>query len=316
MKNLFIFAQNIHKKYSWWLLLLHFYLLYNLLYAGGLSSPNAAMYLSNLKIGQEYSLKQLLGFPFQVTYKGKSPVDLKIELYKPTTTTFDGYEPIPDLNWIQIHKTEFSLDPGETAETDIIIKIPNDESLLGRKFHVSITPVTGPPKGDDRAWLAFSVGIVCKLYLSIAPKPPTVEEIRQLQRQRLSGYLDVSVSPNRIFIYDIEPDKVYNFTKQFNEVIKIINATSLPVNAELESVSPTSRSIFLLEGQNELPLPHLLYTKPKKIKLKPDSVKSFEIILNSKGLERQKKYLAVVKVHIFNERLDVNHYVKIYIETK
>lgn len=286
------------------------------LYAGGLSSPNAMMYLSNLKIGQEYSLKQLLGYPFQVTYKGRYPVDLKINLEKPTTSTADGYEPIPDLNWIQLERSEFSLDPGETAETDIIIRIPNDESLLGKKFHLSISPVTSAPKGDNRAWLAFAVGLVCKLYLSIAPKPPTIEEIRQQQRRRLSGYLDVSVSPNRIFIYDIEPDKIYNLTKQFNEVIKIINATSQKVNVELESVPASSRGIFLTEDQQELPQPSLLYTKPKKTKLNPDSVKSFELYLNSKGLEQGKKYLAVVKVHMFNDRLDVNHYVKVYIEMR
>lgn len=286
------------------------------LYPAGLSSPNAAMYLYNLKIGQEYSLKQLLGYPFQVTYKGRFPVDLKITLEKPTTTTADGYEPIPDLNWITLEKTEFSLDPGETAETDIIVKIPNDEKLLGKKFHVSISPATGPPKGDTRAWLAFAVGLVCKLYISIAPKPPTIEEIREQQRRRLSGYLDVSVSPNRIFVYDLEPNKKYNLTKLFNEVIKIINATSNNVFVELESIPPSQRGIFLTEGQEELPQPNLLSVKPKRTKIAPDSVKSFQILLDTKGLETQKKYLAVVKVHLYNERLDVNHYVKIYLETK
>jgi hypothetical protein len=292
------------------------FLLNSYIFSGGLSSPNAAMYISNLKIGQEYSLKQLLGYPFSVTYKGKFPVDLRIELIKPTTTTNDGYEPIPDLSWIQLQKTEFSLDPGETAETDIIIKIPNDESLLGKKFHVSISPATSAPKGDNRAWLAFAVGLVCKLYLSIAPKPPTTEEIRELQKKRLSGYLDVSVSPNRIFIYDLEPNKKYDLTKQFNEVIKIINATSQNVFVETESVLPSTRGIFLTDGQQELPKPELLVVKPKKDKLKPDSVKSYKLFLDTKGLEPDKTYLAVVKVSLKNERLDVNHYVKVYIEMK
>ncbi len=291
-------------------------LIFDKLFAGGLSSPNAAMYLSNLKIGQEYSLKQLLGYPFRVTYKGRYPVDLRIDLQKPTTTTSDGYEPIPDLSWIQLQKTEFSLDPGETAETDIIIKIPNDESLLGKKFHVSISPVTSAPKGDNRAWLAFAVGLVCKLYLSIAPKPPTIEEIRMLQKKRLSGYLDVAVSPNRIFIYDLEPNKKYDLTKLFKEVIKVVNTTMQDVFVELESIPPTSRGIFLTEGQEELPNVKLLSIKPNKDKVKPDSIKSFKLILDTKGLELGKKYLATVKVSLRNERLEVDHYVKVYIEMK
>ncbi len=291
-------------------------LVFDKLFAGGLSSPNAAMYLSNLKIGQEYSLKQLLGYPFRVTYKGRYPVDLRIDLQKPTTSTPDGYEPIPDLSWIQLQKTEFSLDPGETAETDIIIKIPNDESLLGKKFHVSISPATSAPKGDTRAWLAFAVGLVCKLYLSIAPKPPTIEEIRMLQKKRLSGYLDVAVSPNRIFIYDLEPNKKYDLTKLFKEVIKVVNTTVQDVFVELESIPPTSRGIFLTEGQEELPNVKLLSIKPNKDKVKPDSIKSFKLILDTKGLELGKKYLATVKVSLRNERLEVDHYVKIYIEMK
>lgn len=291
------------------------FLLFNKLFSGGLSSPNGAMYMYNLKIGQEYSLKQLLGYPFRVTYKGKYPVDLKITLEKPTTN-FGEYEPIPDLSWVQLERSEFSLDPGETAETDVILKIPNDEKYLGKKYRVILSPATGAPKGDNRAWLAFAVGLVCTLDFTIAPKPPTEQEIREQQKRRLSGYLDVSVSPNRVFIYDIEPNKKYNLTKQFNEVIKIINATSKKVNVDIESVPPQSRGIFLLEDQQELPNPQLLYTKPKKTKLKPDSVKSFEIFLNSKDLQPNKKYLAVFKIHLFNERLDVNHYVKVYIEVR
>ncbi|MCS7228045.1 MAG: hypothetical protein NZ839_03670 [Endomicrobia bacterium] len=285
------------------------------IFSAGLSTPNAAMYLFNLKIGQEYSLKQLLGYPFRVTYRGRFPVDLKITLEKPTTNYME-FEPIPDLSWVQLERSEFSLEPGETAETDIILKIPNDEKYLGKKYRLIISPATGAPKGDNRAWLAFAVGLVCTLDFTIAPKPPTIEEIRQQQKRRLSGYLDVSVSPNRIFVYDIEPNKKYNLTKQFNEVIKIINATSQRVNVQIESILPTAIGIFLQEDQLELPQPNLLKTKPQKTKLKPDSVKSFEIIFDSKNLESSKKYLAVFKIHLFNERLDVNHYVKVYIETK
>lgn len=289
--------------------------IFSFLHAGGLSSPNGAMYLFNLKIGQEYSLKQLLGYPFQVTYRGKYPVDLKIDLIKPTTTS-DNYEPIPDLSWIQLQKSEFSLDPGETAETDIIIKIPNNETLLGKKFHVSLAPQTSAPKGDNRTWLTFSVGLICKLYLGIAPNPPTIEEVRELQKKRLSGYLDVSVFPNRIFVYDLEPNKKYDITKQFNEIIKVINATSQKVNVELTSVKPSSRGILLSEDQFEIPDITLLTVKPKKFKMSPDSVKSFKILLNTKGFEKGKKYIAVIQVHLFNQRLDVNNYVKLYIEMK
>lgn len=305
------------------------------IYSGGLSTTCGMMTLGNLKIGQEYSLKQLLGYPYNVTYKGSYPVDLKIEVVKPDTTTADGFEPIPDISWLRLQREEFALDPGETANTDIIISIPNDENLLGKKFRVIISPYTSAPKGDTRAGLVFALGLSCNLYLSIAPKPPTEEEIRQQKKRLLSNYMNYSVSPERIFLYDLLPNKVYNLTKEFGEVIKIINATTQDVMVSIEQIKGSQIGIFLPdENTFEIEDMTLLKAIPKKFNLKKDSIKSLNLTLSTKGLVPKKvnqdnensqqvenetthtKYFTVLKVNFENKYTSLNNYVKFYIEIR
>ncbi|MFQ3675316.1 MAG: hypothetical protein SNJ64_02080 [Endomicrobiia bacterium] len=335
-----ICKENYKIYKNFFLLLIFWFLLISNIYSGGLSSPCGIMTLGNLKIGQEYSLKQLLGYPYNVTYKGRYPVDLKIELSKPSTTNYEGYEPIPDTSWIQLQKQDFSLDPGQTAETDIFIKIPDDESLLGKKYRVIITPYTGPPKGDPRGGLVFAVSLSCHLQFSIAPKPPTEEEIRQQRKRVLSNYVNFSVSPERIFLYDLKPNKTYNLTKEFGEVIKIINATPQDVKVSFEQIKASSIGIFLPEDTTEIEDLTLLRCVPKKFTLKKDSIKSVNLLLSTKGLENKKsvetvegesgleegnsgqvsslpkKYFTAVKVNFSNKYTEINNYVKFYIEIK
>lgn len=305
---------------------------YSTLFSGGLSTTCGMMMLGNLKIGQEYSLRQLLGYNFNVHYRGKYPVDIKIETMAPSTTTPDGFEPIPDINWIRVQKEFFSLDPGERGETDIIIKIPNDESLLGRKFRAIITPQTSPPKGGNLGGVVFSLGISCNLFLSIAPKPPTEEEIREQRKRFLSNEVNFSISPERIFLYDIEPEKVYDLSKEFGEIIKVINATRKKVNVKLEVISAQQVGIFSPEGFEEVKNLSAIKLSPKKFTLPEDSIKSVKITLSTKkwqenkkeileesnttSSESKKKYFMVVKVNLQNEFVDINNYVKFYIIMK
>jgi len=332
--------KNYEKFYKILLLFITSYLIFFAkLYSGGLSTPCGVMTLGNLKIGQEYSLKQLLGYPYNVTYRGKYPVDLNIDVVKPSTTTAEGFAPIPDINWIKLQKQEFSLDPGQTAETDIFITIPNDESLLGKKYRVIISPYTTAPKGDTRGGFVFSLALSCHLQLSIAPKPPSEEEIRQQKKRILSNYVNFSVSPERIFLYDLKPNKIYNLTKEFNEVIKIINATQQDVRVSFEQIKASEIGIFLPENTIEIEDLSLLKCIPKKFNLKKDSIKSVNLTLSTKGLESKnssiednksvseqvskddsdslaKKYFTLVRINFSNKYTDINYYVKFYIEIR
>jgi len=296
---------------------LFFLFLTNEIYAAGMSSHCALMQLGNLKIGQSYSLQTLLGFPFSATYKGRAPADVYIEVKRPSTSTPDGFEPIPDINWVKVVKDKFSVEPNETVETDIIVNIPDDEKYLGKKYFVNFRVASGPPKDNIIDLIAFSAGIICSLQFSIAPKPPTEEELHQLEKQKLKGGFSVLVSPDRIILYKVPLGKKINVKKDFGETLKIVNLTEENIVVNIESVEISKSGMFPSPGYTETPDKDFISIGIKKIKLKPDMIKEIPIYIEIPDREehQKKKYFFVIKSEIIGENIHVNYLTKIYVNT-
>lgn len=130
----------IMKKKTILLLLLSFFASCAALYASGLSTGFSEVLLEDLESGKTYSTKETAGLPLAVVNTGTEPVDLKIELIIPQTEELkDGFEPIPDLSWIKLGKTEFkAIKPNASAITDVRISIPKDKEYKGKKYQIFI----------------------------------------------------------------------------------------------------------------------------------------------------------------------------------
>jgi len=104
--------------------------------AGGLSTTFSEVTLENLEIGKTYSTKEIAGLPLELVNTGKQPINLKIELVMPQESELKaGFEPIPDLSWIKLEKSEFSnIKPNTSAITDVVLSIPNKEKYRGKKY--------------------------------------------------------------------------------------------------------------------------------------------------------------------------------------
>lgn len=285
-------------------------------FAAGLSSPTTHIVLSNLKIGQQYSLRQLLGYPFTVHYKGTAQADMKIDLIKPSTTSPDGYEPIPDISWISLTKDTFSLDPGEAAETDVIINIPNDEKYLGKNYNVVIIPAIGAPK-DATGSLVTGVAIVANMRLSIAAKPPTEQELRQLRKQRLGGNINVMFTPERIFLYDVPLGKKTDIKKELNEVLKVVNSTDFKINILTESISPSAAGITPPEGYTQAPNIDFLIVGKKNFTVQPNAIKEIPLYIKLPNKEeyRGKKFYFILRSIAKSTIMEAQYHTKIYVET-
>lgn len=285
--------------------------------AAGLSSPNASMYLGNLKIGQTYSLRQLLGYPFKATYKGRSMVNLTIGVEHPRQVSSDGFEPIPALDWIAIERGEFALDPGQTAETDILIKIPDDPAHLGKKYLVIITPRSGVPR-ETGAGIAFSTALNCQLRLDVAALPPTPEEIRQLRRMQHGQSAGVAVSPERIFVNEIEPGQKIDVKKIFGDVIKIVNSSDFNVDAFIESADPAKFGLFAPSGYETAPDHKWLVPAKRRIKIQKNRIAEAPVTINiPSGSEHAgKHYYFAVAVTVKSPIREVNHLVRFFVDMK
>lgn len=108
--------------------------------AGGLSTTFSEVTLEDLETGKTYSTKETANMPLEVANTGKEPVNLKVELIMPQAEELKkGFEPIPDLSWVKLEKTEFNnIKPNEKAVTDVVFSIPNTEKYMGKKYQVFI----------------------------------------------------------------------------------------------------------------------------------------------------------------------------------
>ena len=71
----------------------------------------------------------------------------------------DGYDRFPNLSWLNLISGDTLLAPGERAWVTVEVTIPDDESLLGQKWAVSIDiSCTGEPLLNDSSIILVTVG--------------------------------------------------------------------------------------------------------------------------------------------------------------
>lgn len=143
------------------------------LFAKGLSTTFSEVYLEELETGKTYSTKETANLPLTVINTGEEAVDLKLDLLMPDTSELkEGYEPIPDLAWLQLEKTEFEdVKPNESAVTDVLITIPDDEQYKGKRYQVFIWSRTIGTK--------IGVGLKSKLLFSIKDDREEIVKIEE-----------------------------------------------------------------------------------------------------------------------------------------
>lgn len=284
--------------------------------ASGISTSCGSIWLQNLKIGQQYSLRQLLGFPFNVSYRGTAMVDLQVK-----AVMFDRVDPygcdyLPDLAWVKVEKERFSLDPGQTAETDVLITIPNDEKYMGKKYVFYMNPVSGPP-ADAKGGFVFGTGLMCPIRLEIAAKPPTPEEIRQLRKQLLGQVMTVSLTPERIFVDDTVPGKSYNLKKDYDETLKIVNTSDIEVQVTLENMKSQLAGMAPPGGYVEPDDVKWVKLGKTKLKLQPNSITEVPLTLVVPSSAKPGgKYFLLVCAHVKSAIRLSNYYMKVYVDMR
>ncbi len=150
-------------------------------YAGGLSTTFVEVKLKGLKPGKTYSMREEKGKSLIVSNTTEdTTVDIAVEPETPVDYNLvPGYEPIPDLSWIEIEKNSFKeIGPGQAAETDISITIPKGKKHRGKKYQVYIySHTTGQA--------TFRTGLMSRILFEIANEsPPKGKGKKQLDRER------------------------------------------------------------------------------------------------------------------------------------
>jgi hypothetical protein len=182
----------------------------------GLKTRFAEVDVKKLKIGKTYSLQDLVNFPLWVTNTGSEALDLKVTPWAPQPNEMKpGFEPIPDPGWIGLSMSTFTVYPNMDAVTDVVISVPNDESLLGRRFLVYLWTQSRNPA-------TLGVGLKSRLLLSVSSEKPTEEELKQTFKPKRLANLNFSFAPMEAAALDVPVGKPVAL-KDFKADLKLSN---------------------------------------------------------------------------------------------
>jgi hypothetical protein len=282
----------------------------------GIRTDFGDVHIDNLGIGRTYNLRDLAGTPLKVTNTGRDTVNLVMSVEIPTGTMITenrqelGYRPIPSVDWVTLSRTQFIVPAGESAYSDVIIKIPDDPSLYGKKFQADIYSRT---TGGD-AFL--HLGVWSHLQLSIAPSPQAQAEIEKNRKRGLVGNMEYTLLPDKLVIEKVPLGKTIDIRQQLKRSIMIANSGSDPIELRVKTVAIGDTPLSLQSGYQE-GRPEWLRVKSATVKVDGSSFADTGLVL---ALPKDpslagKQLMFVIKVEPADpDVIGVTFYGKVYAE--
>lgn len=237
-----------------WILVIFFF--FPLSWAG-LRTTFVKVMVRDLMIGKTYNITEINRKPLAVKNTGKGTIALKIEPLRPRPHELDkGYEPIPDISWLKIKQGLFEIKANEEAMTDVIISIPEDECLLGKKYQAFVWS-----KGIGGS---IGVGLKGKVLFSID----------NVIKDHETG---LKVKPGIYTFTDIPVGKMY----ELEIPLCIFNDMKHGIKCLLSSAGPFEGGARskCVHGYSEIPDGNWLYFENDEIEIKADSTARIKMFL-------------------------------------
>jgi len=135
------------------------------LFAGGISTNYADVFIENLAINTEYKHN----LPLKVTNRSNKKIEVTIKVLTPQKDNLKtGAEPIRDTKWIIVTPEKYILEAGQTGLSDVFIKIPKNKKLRGRIFQFNIETCGFPSEKTGRIIVVPS--LLSKVRFSVEKK--------------------------------------------------------------------------------------------------------------------------------------------------
>lgn len=286
--------------------------------AGGIRTDFGDVLIENLGIGQTYNLRDLAGTPLKVTNTGLDTVNIVIDVHIPPEEFITpnrkelGYKPIPDVNWVSLTQSQFVVPSGESAYSDVIIKIPNDPALYGKKFQASIYSRT-----NEKRFL--NLGVWSHLCMTIIPSKEDQEAREKNQKRGTIGNMEYTLLPDKLVILNAPLGRKMDIKKEIKKTMMLVNSGTDPIEIRMKVIPIGSTPLSLQSG----------YIEPKDsgwLKLKSDVYTVDGTGFTDPGLTldlpkdpslSKKKIMFVIKVEPANpDIIGVTYYGKVYVEVE
>jgi hypothetical protein len=276
--------------------------------ASGLRTPFGEVVVRNLKIGQTYSLYKLVNLPLRVINTGDADVDLSIETIESTSDTLRaGYEALPNVEWIKVETSSFTLGPNREASSDLILSIPNDPKLLGRRFEGHIWSHTRSLHGT------YGVGIISRLMLHIDSTPPTEDELKKKFVDERVANLDFTVLPSENDIGIIPLARDIDLRKEKKVAIKLINPNDRALNFRVRSIPVWESLIAPPDGYEGAFNPQWLTPQKSVVEVEGNSIADTSLTLNvpDEPRVRGKKLFFIVSIEVLEQKIPTRVYYRL-----
>ncbi len=283
--------------------------------AGGIRTDFGDVQIDNLGIGRTYNLRDLAGTPMKVTNTGADTINLVMSAEIPTDAMITpirkelGYKPVPTIDWVTLGQTQFIVPSGESAYTDIIIKIPDDPSLYGKKFQADIFSRTSGAE-------FLNMGVWSHLQLTIAGSPEAQAAIEKNRKHGVLGNMEYTLLPDKLVIENVVIGKTLDIKKELKRTMMVANSGADSIELSLKPVPIGDTPLSLQTGYEEGNLDWLAI-KSGRLKVEGSSFADPGFTLkipNDKSLAG-KKLMWVVKVAPASaDVVGVTYYGKLYVE--
>ena len=283
--------------------------------AGGIRTDFGDVQINNLGIGRTYNLRDLAGTPLKVTNTGADTANLVLSVEIPQDAMITenrkalGYKPIPSVDWVSLGQSQFIVPSGESAYTDVIIKIPNDPALYGKRFQADIYSRT---TGSN----FLNIGVWSHLQLNIAESPEAQEAIEKNRKHGVVGNMEYTLLPDKLVIENASAGKTIDIRKELKRTIMIANSGADAIALALKVV-PIGDTPLSLQSGYEAGNPEWLTTKSASVNVEGSSFADPGLMLklpNDPALAG-KKLMWVMKVSPASaDVVGVTYYGKLYVE--
>jgi hypothetical protein len=204
---------------------------------GGLRMNYSRIAVDNLPIGHAVSMKRLANLPLKVGNNYDFPIEVQVSIRYPATLRPD-YEPVPDTNWVRPEWHAVEVEPGAEREMDMVIMLPDDEGLHGRRFQADVHVLTVGKRGVRGVRTGYE--ITGNLLFSVAPERNDVALHAALENPADGAFV---LDPPRVDVFGAAPGLLMPILARGKNPVRLVNGSSETQTYEFEAV-PLERSAY------------------------------------------------------------------------
>ena len=278
----------------------------------GLRTTFGEVIVRGLKIGQTYSMHKMLNLPLRIVNTSDQEVELLCDVILAQGDGVKrGYEVASSTSWVRLEQTRFQVGPNREAVTDVIVSIPNDTALLGRRFQIDIWSRTRSTRGT------YAVGIQSRLLVHVDSTPPTEDELKKPFVQEQLTNLDFTVLPMVATVLEVPLGREVDLRRELKTSIKLVNPNDKALNFRIRSIPNWESLLNVPAGFEDAYNPQWLRPEKEVVKVEGNSIADTGLYLNIPDTEqnRGRSFFFSVGIEVLEQKIPTRVFYKLLATT-